>query len=126
MASLHPVQEPLLKKLLQSMLISSDDVLKTEEELEAELAAQAEAEANAPPPPEMVKLQLVRRSPRIRPSGAVLRFYSCSRSLGDCAFRALYSRRRALTSGRCSYSRSRARLRALTSGRCLFLGTFTL
>lgn len=70
--SLHPTLgqmfnvRNLLKKLLQSMLISSEDVLKTEEELEAELAAQAEAEANAPPPPEMVKLQLEREVAQLR------------------------------------------------------------
>ena len=70
--SLHPTlgqmfnMRNLLKKLLQSMLIASDDVLKTEQEIEAELAAQAEAEANAPPPPEMVKLQLEREVAQLR------------------------------------------------------------
>lgn len=70
--SLHPTlgqmfnMRNLLKKLLQSMLIASDDVLKTEQELKAELAAQAEAEANAPPPPEMVKLQLEREVAQLR------------------------------------------------------------
>ena len=70
--SLHPTlgqmfnMRNLLKKLLQSMLISADDVLKTEQELEAEFAAQAEAEANAPPPPEMVKMQLEREIAQLR------------------------------------------------------------
>ena len=62
--SVHPVlgqhfrSRELLKKLLQSMLIASDDVLKTEQELEAEAAAQAQAEQEAGPPPEVISLQL--------------------------------------------------------------------
>ena len=56
----------LLLKKLQSMLIATDDVQKTEEELEAELAARAEAEQNAPPPPEMVKLQVEREVAQLR------------------------------------------------------------
>ena len=50
---------------LQSMLIATDDVQKTEEELEAEFAARAEAEQNAPSP-EMVKLQVEREVAQLR------------------------------------------------------------
>ena len=64
--SLHPVlgahfkMRELLKKLLRSMMIASDDVLKTQTELDEDLAAQRQAEAEAPPDPEMVTLH---RSP---------------------------------------------------------------
>lgn len=51
---------PLLKKLLQSMMIASDDVLNTQQEFEAALAQAREEEANAPPDPALVKLQLER------------------------------------------------------------------
>ena len=66
--SLHPVlgahfkMRELLKKLLQSMMIASDDVLKTQTEFEEDIAAQQQAEAEAPPDPEMVKLQLAQQT----------------------------------------------------------------
>ena len=62
--SVHPLLgnhfrlRELLKKLLQSMMISADDVLKTTQEIEAEEAEAAAAQENQPPDPEMVKLQL--------------------------------------------------------------------
>ena len=65
-ASVHPVLgghlkiRALLKKLLQSMMIASDDVLKTQAELEADAAQAAQEAQEAPPDPEMVKLQLQR------------------------------------------------------------------
>ena len=65
-ASANPVlgaflkMRPLLKKLLMSMMIASDDVLKTEAELRSDEAARQEAEQNAPPDPDMVKMQLER------------------------------------------------------------------
>ena len=63
-ATQHPVLgsyyrvRNLLKKLHASMLIDSDDVLKTEAELEEDAARQAEAEQNAPPDPALVALEL--------------------------------------------------------------------
>ena len=39
-------------------MISSDEVLKTETELQADAAAEAEEARNAPPDPEMMKLQI--------------------------------------------------------------------
>ena len=64
--SVHPVigkhlqMRAVLKKLVQSMMLSSDDMLKTQAELEADLAEEAEAAENAPEDPAMVKLQLER------------------------------------------------------------------
>ena len=52
----------LMKKLLQSMMIASDEILLTEDELEELEMAEAEAAANAPPEPEVVKLQLDREN----------------------------------------------------------------
>ena len=65
-ASVHPVLgthlkiREVLKRLVQSMMLSSDDLLKTQAELEADLAAQAEEAENAPEDPALVKLQLDR------------------------------------------------------------------
>lgn len=49
-----------LKRLLQSMMIPADDLLKTQDELERDIAKAEEEAANAPPDPAMVKLQLER------------------------------------------------------------------
>ena len=48
----------LTRKLMQSMMVESDGVMKTQAELEADMAARQEAEAQGPPPPEMIALQL--------------------------------------------------------------------
>ena len=61
--SQHPIlgkhfrMRQILKKLVQSMMLSSDDVLKTMAELEADEAAEAQAAAEAPPDPAMLKLE---------------------------------------------------------------------
>ena len=47
------------------MLIESDGVLKTEQELEEQAAAQAEAEANAPPP-ELIALQVQQQATQMQ------------------------------------------------------------
>ena len=63
-ASVHPVLgthlkiREVLKRLVQSMMLSSDDLLKTQAELEADLAAEQEAAQNAPEDPALIKLQL--------------------------------------------------------------------
>ena len=63
-ATVHPALgthlkiREILKRLVQSMMLSSDDIIKTQAELEAELAAQAEEAKNAPDDPAMVQLQL--------------------------------------------------------------------
>ena len=63
--SLHPLLgrhfkvRMLLKRLLQSMMLSADDILKTQAEVEAEEQAEAQAAAEQPDP-EMVKMQLER------------------------------------------------------------------
>ena len=49
----------LLKVQLQSMMIGSDEVLKTQQQLDQEAAAAAEEEP--PPDPEMIKLEIQRQ-----------------------------------------------------------------
>ena len=61
--SLHPVlgkhfkMRELAKKIVQSMMLSAEDLLVTQQELAQLEQQEAEAEANAPPDPAMVKLQ---------------------------------------------------------------------
>ena len=65
-ASLHPKlgawlkDKEILKKLVQSMLLSSDELLKTQAEFDADAAAEAEAAEGAPEDPALVKMQLDR------------------------------------------------------------------
>ena len=64
--SVHPVigehlqMREILKKLVQSMMLSSDDMLKTQVQFDEALAAAAEDAENAPEDPNLVRLQLER------------------------------------------------------------------
>ena len=53
----HFKMRQILKKLVQSMMLSSDDVLKTMAEIEADEAAEMQAAAEAPPDPALLKLE---------------------------------------------------------------------
>ena len=74
-ASVHPVLgthlkiREVLKRLVQSMMLSSDDLLKTQAELEADLAAQAEEAENAPEDPAVIALQLQRETAQMEMEG---------------------------------------------------------
>ena len=57
MAALFHMRE-FVKRLLQSMMLTSDGLLKTMHELQADQAAEQEAQANAPPDPALAKLEL--------------------------------------------------------------------
>ena len=59
---------PVMTKLVQSMMIPGDDVLKTEDDIAEEEAAEAE---NQPPDPELIKLQLTGELEQMKADGAL-------------------------------------------------------
>ena len=74
-ATVHPVLgqhlkiRELMKKLVQSMMLSSDELLLTESELEELLAAEEQAAQDGPPDPELLKLQVQREIATLEAEG---------------------------------------------------------